>query len=312
MILHIFSLLLLGAPAHADSAAANAAAVSETSWYRSLPSFTAIRQAALSVPSLKAAGISSLFARQPSLDDLWLRADQAYHAGHYWEIRRIYFKIVDLDPTDINGVNGLAYSLAMMKHSDADAAIGKDLVVTFAESDFQDLGGIKNKALLAIATDKTLDGFAKGRAVYDWAEPKNADDPEFFVENGIHLAIEQGNYLILNKLPGGLELTHQGCDKFGIAADLWRGRSDPGSKALLARVLLIRGNLLMSLVRKGWDPAGAAADQAQAVKDYREILTLPDVPQNVNVTILGNEAAAAPIMAHSKSSAQKHLKEIGL
>lgn len=279
-------------------------------WYGDLPSITALRQAAASQPSLKPAAFSWPWSRQLSLDDLWKQADVAFHAGHYWDLRRIYFKIVDLDPTDLNGLDDLAFSLAMLKHSDADAQIGKDLVVVFQPSDFDDLGGLSNPGLLAIATDASSDGFAKGRAVYAWDQARMVGDWEFFNEYALHLALEQGHYLLVHKLAGGLALVRQGFQQFDAADALLRGSSESGAPALLGQTLLTQADLHMTLVRKGWSDS-PADDQAQAVRQYQDILALPEVPADATVTTLGNARPAAPLLQYAKTRAQVHLKELG-
>jgi hypothetical protein len=293
----------------AAACGAQAAAFDDSSWARAIPGIEGLRQAAGALPSPASASVR-VQGESPDGDELSERIETEFHAGHYWEVRRLSFKLAELEPLNIMAVGDLAFSLAMMTHSDVDRQNGKDNVLFRAE-DFQDLGGLQDASLLAIATNDALDGFAKGRAVFQWDQPKQAGNPEFFTEYGLHLALEQGGYFISNKdVARGLALCRDGAEKFAAAAALLRAQPDAGSKALLSRVLLIRGNLFLSMARS--EPAASDADKALAARDYHEILSLPDVPADVFVTILGNRTAAAPIMAHGKSSALRHLKEIGL
>jgi hypothetical protein len=288
---------------------AKAAAFDDSSWARAVPGFGGLRQAASALPTPASAPLK-LQSSGDQIDELNERIETEFHQGHYWEVRRLSFKLAELEPTDVMAVEDLAFALAMMTHSDTDAQNGKDNVL-FKTSDFDDLGGLRNASLLAIATNDGLDGFAKGRAVFQWDAPMQAGNSEFFYEYGLHLAYEQGWYFISNKnLPKGLALSRAGADEFEAAAAILRARPDAGSKALLSRVLLNRGNLYVRLAK--YEPAAADADKALAARDFHEILSLPDVPADVYVVIQGNRTAAAPIMAHGKISATRHLKELGL
>lgn len=242
---------------------------------------------ALTAPRLDLARFQAERAPADTLDQLSDRADAAYHAGHWWEMRRLMFKIVDLDPTDYSTLGTLALVTSLYR-SETDAENGKDNVV-YAASDFDDLGGLASAPLLRIAEDPNPDRFAKSRAIFAWGEAFNRDNPDFYIEYAQYVGYRAGDYHRIHKdYSRAVEEIRAGVQAYSTAFRLASARS---SGRIAPLHLLSQGNLCLRLTKLV--PDQSAADRALAISDYRLILADPQANDGF------------------KTSARRHLAELG-
>lgn len=240
--------------------------------------------------SRELARLRAAYVRKPAGEELLTRADAAFHAGHYWEMRRLIIKVVDLDPQDDATLGTLAYMISMYR-SDGDTADGKENV-RYAVSDFADLGGLTHKDLLQVVMDPTEDRFAKARAVLDWGEHFNRANPDFYLEYAEYIGYGAGSYHKAHaNNDRAFEEFRAGVDAYQKALNLIGAR--PSRQARKPEMMLVRdqANLCLRLIELM--PERGAPYRALAARNYRRIL-------------------ASPLAGDSlKESARRHLTELG-
>ncbi|MBI3288507.1 MAG: hypothetical protein HYZ74_03200 [Elusimicrobia bacterium] len=222
-------------------------------------------------------------------DQLLTRADEAFHQGHYWEMRRLYFKVADMEPDNPWVTGTLAYMVPLFR-SERDATEGKDNV-RYAAADFADLGGLKHKELLTIAADPTEDRFAKARSIFAWAETFSREDPDFYLEYAEYLGYGAGSYHRIHKDPRALEEYRAALQQYARTLSLIAASPRRKTRKPEAQILRDQGNTCMRLMKM--IPAESPLFRTIAVKSYRRILAMADAD------------------AAFKDSARRHLTELG-
>lgn len=163
-----------------------------------------------------------------------------------------------------------------------------------------------DEGLRRIALDPSPDRFARGRAIFQWAKTRYGGNPEYHVEYGIHLVLEQAVYRSSKgDTSSAIDLVRDGLVEMEAGIAMYRARSDDTSRTLLARALHIRSAALEEVSHHGL--ADAASSQEQRIRDFQETLALPNPASDAKLPIPGEEDMFTAAMSSYKAMARKDL-----